>query len=381
MDERWCLTGGRVIGDGGAQDAAIAIANGRIAAVGPASEEVAGTRGFDASGLLLAPGIVDVHGDGFERVLMPRLGVQVDLETALMEVDAQLVANGITTAYLAVTVSWEPGLRSIETARALRAALTRLGPWLSADIRLQIRWEIFALDVVDEITAWLQEAPSPVLAFNDHLTPLLEGQRRAAKFPELAKRAGISEAEFAELVGRVAARSAEVPAAVEHLARAAGAAGVACFAHDERTPQERRRNRSIGIGVSEFPMTFDTAAEAVAAGEPTILGAPNVLRGGSHTGAIDAEPAIRRGLCSALASDYYYPAQLRAVARLGLVAHWPVVSAGPAAAAGLRDRGVIASEGGRADVIALAETPSGPRIVAVWVGGRAVQLREPGRVR
>ncbi len=373
MADRWLLRGGRVVADGRAEARDLGLADGRVA-----EASASGARVFDATGLLLAPGIVDLHGDGFERVLMPRLGVQVDLATALLETDAQLIANGITTAYLAVTLSWEPGLRAPETAAGLRRALAALRPALRAEIRLQYRWEIFALDAATELAGWLSERPEPVLALNDHLTPLLGGRLRR-KLPELARRAGISEAEYDALVARTAERAAEVPAACAGLVAAAAAAGIPVFAHDEPTPEARRANRARGIAVSEFPLTAETAREAVLAGEATVLGAPNVLRGGSHIGALGAAEAVAAGLCTALASDYYYPAPLRAAAQLGLVERWGLVSEGPARAVGLTDRGRLAP-GLRADVLALRETAVGPVVEAVWVGGRVGFLRDPGRL-
>ena len=338
----WVISGGtRLDGD----TAPLAIHEGVIAERPDAS-----ARRFDAAGLILAPGICDVHGDGFERNLSPRPGVQFDIDTALIETDRQLITNGITTAYLALTISWEPGLRGIAMARAVIAALARLRPQLSADIRVQLRWEVFALEAVDEIEAWLRLEPRPVIAFNDHLTGMLRGERMVLKLDEYA-----------------------------------GRAGVACFAHDEADAEMRRQNRALGITVSEFPLTKSAAAEAISAGEPTVLGAPNILRGGSHIGAIDAAPAVVDGLCSALASDYFYPAQLRAMSRLGaerdigLSDAWPLIAENPARMAGLTDRGSLAP-GQRADVIALSRTGESLGVEAVFVAGRPVYLREASRV-
>ncbi len=374
MAEAWALTGGERLEGGRAEPGDLWLAEGRIAEAAPA-----GARRFDATGLRLAAGIVDLHGDAFERILMPRAGVALPPETALLEAERQLLANGITTAFLAMTVSWEPGLRSLGQAEALRAALAALRPRLRADLRLQIRWEIFALDAVAAIEGWLAETPAPVLAFNDHLSGLIEGGRLAAKLPELARRAGLSEPDYTALVASVAGRAGEVPGAILRLSRAAAAHGVARLAHDEASPEARRRNRGLGIPASEFPMSLATARAAREAGEPVILGAPNVLRGGSHVGGVDAAAAVAEGLCTALASDYYYPAPLAAAGRLGLAAHWPLVSEGPAAAAGLADRGRL-EPGLRGDVVALAETPHGPVVEAVWVGGRAALLRDAGRL-
>src|SRR5262249_21004893 len=152
------------------------------------------------------------------------------------------------------------------------------------------------------------------------------------------------------------------------------------------SPDQRRWFRALGCRVCEFPMTIDTARDAAEAGDQIVLGAPNVMRGGSHVGWVNASDMVAQGLCSVLASDYYYPAPLIAAFRLvaksvaPLEAAWRLVSGAPARAMGLADRGEIA-RGQRADLILVdTETPGRPRIVAVLVAGRIVHLVEPGRI-
>jgi alpha-D-ribose 1-methylphosphonate 5-triphosphate diphosphatase len=379
MDSGWTLTGGTLL-DGGTERA------GDVVLAGDAiAEDAPRARRFDAIGLILAPGLCDAHGDGFERNLSPRPGVTFPVDVALAETDRQLVANGITTAWLALTISWEPGLRGIEMAGRIIDALDRLRPQLGCDIRVQLRWEVFAHDAVPAIERWLTMRPRPVLAFNDHLTGLLQGDRQLRKLAETSARAGLAPDAYMDLIHSVADRADEVPANVARLAGAAARAGVTCFAHDEGDAETRRRNRATGITVSEFPLSADAAREAIDAGEATILGAPNVLRGGSHIGAIDAAPAIAQGLCSVLASDYYYPSQLQAAARLEadgiapLADIWPLLSANAAQACGLVDRGAL-SPGQRGDVIALARREGALSVEAVFSAGRPVMVRDGARL-
>ena len=122
----------------------------------------------DAGGYLVLPGIVDLHGDAFERQLMPRPGVHFAPVPALLETDRQLLANGITTAYHGVTLSWEPGLRGIEAAREFLAALSAVRPRLGADARLHLRFECFNLDAVEEVVSWIEAGRIDLLAFNEH---------------------------------------------------------------------------------------------------------------------------------------------------------------------------------------------------------------------
>jgi alpha-D-ribose 1-methylphosphonate 5-triphosphate diphosphatase len=157
---------------------------------------------------------------------------------------------------------------------------------------------------------------------------------------------------------------------------------VPLLSHDDTSPQQRGWFRSLGCRLAEFPTTVETAEDAASQGDDIVLGAPNVVRGGSHTGWIDATEMIRRGLCSVLASDYYYPAPLLAAFALAargvvpLEQAWMLVSQTPANAVRLADRGEIAL-GRRADLVIIdPSTPEQPRVVATIVAGRVVHLAQ-----
>ena len=369
----WIVEDARALVGGEITAADIFIDEDRLGSAPPA-----GARRFDATGLLALPGIVDIHGDGFERQIMPRPQVAFPLEIALRDTDHQMIANGITTAFHGLTVSWEPGLRSLETARDFVAALERLRPSLSCDNRLHLRWETFALDAVEEVMSWIEREPRPILAFNDHTTKTAESGRRARKVAEMAERAGLSPDDYEALVERVWSRRDEVPGAVARLAGHARDHGAVLLAHDETSPEERAHYRALGAVASEFPLNDATARAAREAGEHTIMGAPNVVRGGSHLGAVNAADAISEGLCSVLVTDYYYPAPLLAAFRLfadgrcTLPEAWALVSRNAAEAAGLPDRGIL-EPGRRADVILIDDKdPTAPRVVACFVAGRKV---------
>ncbi|WP_331814404.1 alpha-D-ribose 1-methylphosphonate 5-triphosphate diphosphatase [Aurantimonas sp. A2-1-M11] len=350
-----------------------------------AGEHIADTatrpRRLDAAGLLVLPGIVDIHGDAFERQIMPRPGVRFDVGLALRDTDRQLVGNGITTTFHGVTISWEPGLRSLDAARSFIRSLCALRPHLSCDTRLHLRWETFALDAVAEVTDWLSLEPSPILAFNDHTTGSVLKGTIARKIGQMAERSGLSREDYMALLDAVWARRDDVPGAIAELAAAAREKGNVLLAHDEASPEERARFRALGARSCEFPLNVETAAEARAGGEDVILGAPNVVRGGSHNGALDAREAVEAGHCTVLTSDYHYPSPLHAAFALAdgdrdaLAHYWPLVSTNAARAAGLPDRGSLTA-GKRADLI-LVDMADGhhPEIVATMVAGRIVYAR------
>jgi alpha-D-ribose 1-methylphosphonate 5-triphosphate diphosphatase len=377
------IQGGRTLIDGDVIETSLAIMGRTIGAV---DGDDHASRTLDASGLLVLPGIVDLHGDAFERQMMPRPRVDFPIDVALIDSDRQAISNGITTVYHATTWSWEPGLRNADNARQLLAAIEALRPRLAADTRFHLRHETYNLDAEAEIGQWLKDRRVDLFAFNDHMSQAVANLNKPLKRGNMIERTGLSQEAFDELVGRILARADEVPASIERLAKTAREAGIRMLSHDDRSPAMRKTFRAQGVGIAEFPVNEETAREAVDGGDDIVFGAPNVVRGGSHTGWTRASDMIAKGLCSILASDYYYPAPLLAAFRLvadrvlPLPQAWNLISAAPAQAAGLTDRGLLA-EGRRADIILVDdEVALRPRIVAVIAAGRLVHLTEAHRL-
>jgi alpha-D-ribose 1-methylphosphonate 5-triphosphate diphosphatase len=198
----------------------------------------------------------------------------------------------------------------------------------------------------------------------------------------MAARAGLTVDDFMALVERLRACADEVPTSIARLAGAARANGVPLLSHDDMSPDQRQWFRALDCRLAEFPTTIETAEEATRGGDDVVLGAPNVVRGGSHIGWIGAADMIARGFCTILASDYYYPAPLLAAFRLAadgilpLESAWTYVSERPAKAAGLKDRGTIAP-GHRADLIVVdAGDGLRPKVTATISNGRIVHLAD-----
>jgi alpha-D-ribose 1-methylphosphonate 5-triphosphate diphosphatase len=379
------VTGAGVLTADGVREASCIVAGGRIAALDAAVPP--GAVRIDGAGLLLLPGIVDLHGDAFERQLQPRPGVDVDATVALLDTDRQLLANGITTAYHAVTLSWEPGLRGVETFRRLMEARSRLAPALGADHRIHLRLETFAMDAWPDAEAAILSGAVHMLAFNDHTAEIARRCENPARAARYAERAGITGEEMLALARAMLGREAEVAPFVARAAATARAAALPMASHDDRSPAVRARWRALGCRICEFPMNAETGLAARDAGEGVIMGAPNVLRGGSHMGWHSAEAMVRAGACDILASDYFYPAMPRAAfllaarGALPLPEAWALVSANAARAAGLSDRGRIA-EGLRADLV-LVDTGGGhgPRVLATIAAGRIAHLAPEAAAR
>ena len=399
----YVIEGARVVLPLGVEQVAVRVEGGKISGLDAPRD---GARVIDGRGKILAPALVDIHGDAFERQLMPRPGVDFPLHAALLETDRQLAANGIATAYHALTLSWEPGLRSVDMGNAVLDGLLALAPRLTVENRLQLRWETFCFEALPLIERALAGPLLPSIAFNDHtsmavLHPATALQDRAfdhdptfpvvdmasagfaTKMGDRAKRSGLSQSDYVALIQSIWQRRAQVPAVMDKVAAMGRAAGAPMLSHDDSQAQTRRFYDGIGAKISEFPMNLQAAQTARDLGDWIIFGAPNAARGGSHLGSPSAGDMIARGLCDILASDYFYPAMLTAMARLLAQGHgtlaqlWPLIAANPARALGLHDRGQVAL-GQRADLV-LLDWPDGeaPATRLTLVAGRAAYQAFP----
>jgi len=364
------LVGATVLRDGVMQRRSVAIADGRITR-GPLPE-------VDLTGYLVLPGIIDLHGDGFERHIQPRTGVSFDLAGALRSAAREIAGCGITTAWLAQGWSWEGAHRSPEAAEALLAAHDRLRGSFGPDIRVQLRAEVHLTDDTARLIAAVRRFGVDFVIFNDHLA---EGRamqaRRPADFALWARKLGRDPEALGASLDAAEARAPEVPRHLCRLAEAFDEAGVAYGSHDDPDGETRERYSMIGARIAEFPTSRVAAAAAKAMGSPVLMGAPNVVRGRSASGNVAAEALIAERLCDALVSDYHYPALPQAAFALvdrglcSLPEAWAMISTAPANILRLHDRGRI-EPGLRADLaIVNAATRE---IEATIAGGRMAYL-------
>lgn len=340
------FSGGEILRQDGLSPDVVHVADGVIT-------DVPG-RAIDVSGYLVLPGIVDLHGDGFERHLAPRRGALESLDAGLKSLDRELAANGITTAVLAQFVSWEGGMRGPGRARALAHVLPGAG--LQTDARLQLRIEIGFREAFGLVRDLVSDCGVRYVVFNDHLPhDALAAGRTPPRLSGQALKAGRSPEAHRALLERLHSGMPEARDEARALASDLAALGVRIGSHDDHAPEDRAAWRAIGADLSEFPETRAAAEAAHAAGEPVVMGAPNVVRGGSHDGKVSARDLVADGLVDALASDYHYPAPHTAAfalwrGGLDLAAAWALVSDGPARVMGWADRGRIAG-GMRADLV------------------------------
>lgn len=368
------LTGATVLRDGALQARSVSLAEGRITR-GPLPE-------VDMSGYLVLPGIIDLHGDSFERHIAPRPTAPFPILSGLQSTDRDAAAHGVTTAWLAQCWSWEGGLRGPDFAESLLIALDSYRDDALIDLRVQIRLETHMLDSRDRLIAAIARHGVDYVIFNNHLPEALQMARVAPhRLAIWAEREGQPPHVFLAKLEAAQARDREVPRHLCRLAEAFDRMGVTYGSHDDPDAETRDRYRLIGARIAEFPTHVTAAAVAKATDSPVIMGAPNVVRGGSQAGNIAARHLIERGLCDVLVSDYHYPCLSAAAWRLvddgllDLPRAWAMISSNPAAVMGLHDRGRL-DPGCRADLLivnaktrTIEATISGGRLA--WLAGEA----------
>ncbi|MGB1208153.1 MAG: alpha-D-ribose 1-methylphosphonate 5-triphosphate diphosphatase, partial [Paracoccaceae bacterium] len=333
---------------------------------------------IDMTGARILPGLVDLHGDGFEHHMAPRRGALRTGDAGVIATEAELAANGITTATLAQFFSWEGGMRGPDFAEAVFDAVTRLRPALGTDLRLQLRLETHLLDAYDRALAAVDRYGIDCVVFNDHLQHdrLAEG-RQPRRLTGQALKSGRSPKDHLNMMIALHLRGAEVPAAVDAMADALTQRGILMGSHDDQSEAHRTAWAARGAHLCEFPETQIAAQTAKAGGGCVVLGAPNVVRGASHAGNVSARDLVAEGLCDALASDYHYPALRTAAQVLGETgiltpeAAWALISTNPARILGLTDRGAL-TPGHRADMVIMDRASD--RIVATLAGGQVTYL-------
>lgn len=365
------LTGAHVLFEDRLEVGPVGIAAGQIV-------ESAGLAEVDLAGFWILPGIIDLHGDGFERQVFPRPSAPFPLNAALAATDREAAAHGVTTAYLAQSWSWEGGMRGPDRAEALMAAVLAYRETALTDLRVQVRAETHMVAEVPRLIAAVERFRVDYVVFNDHLEEGFQMRRgNPDGFAHWARKAGLTDAELWARMEAARAVTRQVPRALYALAEAFDRLGITYGSHDDPDAETREVYRVLGARVAEFPTSVRAAAAARAGGDPVLMGAPNVVRGGSQAGNIAASDLIRAGLCDGLVSDYHIPALPLAVWKLvddGLLPlerAWSLISTGPARVKGMADRGAIAN-GMRADLVVIDQETR--EIAATIAGGRMSHL-------
>jgi alpha-D-ribose 1-methylphosphonate 5-triphosphate diphosphatase len=358
----------------------VAMVDGRIAEIG----EGAGPAGSeDAAGDLLMPGLVELHTDALEGHFVPRPKVFWDPIAAVISYDAQLATSGITTVLDSLRVWTEEGASGVDGSAGLLAdaiGSARDGGLLRADHFLHLRCEVPMPSVVQEAKAIAGRPDVRLMSLMDH-TP---GQRQFRDEGKLrdyyrGKGGGKTDAELDVMFARRFAYQQEYAATnLRDIVALAQQHGIPLASHDDTTEENVADAIKDRISVAEFPTTIEAARGLHQAGIAILMGAPNVVRGGSHSGNIAALDLAHEGLLDILSSDYVPSSLLmgalqlpRRVPAIDLAAAIRTVTKTPAEAVGLSDRGEIAV-GKRADLIRVHVARDVPVVRSVWREGARV---------
>ncbi|KPQ06111.1 MAG: phosphonate metabolism protein PhnM [Rhodobacteraceae bacterium HLUCCA12] len=358
---------------------AIAFADGVIAGIDEG--DAVPTGAIDCAGDLVMPGLIELHTDNLERHIQPRPGVDWPHTPAMIAHDAELAGVGITTVFDALRVgslvSRERGAREYARKMADEIMAARKAGVLRVNHLIHLRAEVCSETLTAELAKFGPEDSVGIVSLMDH-TP---GQRQFADLAQLRRymrgKYGLTEEEFQAHVEVQTALGNRVRDAHERAAvDAAQALGATLASHDDTTADHVARSARHGAALAEFPTTAQAARACRDHAIAVMMGAPNLIRGGSHSGNVAARDLAEEGLLNVLSSDYVPSSLLSGALILGdlwgdLARGVATVTSAPARATGLTDRGTL-TIGTRADVVRVHRFGNSGAVRGTWVAGQRV---------
>jgi alpha-D-ribose 1-methylphosphonate 5-triphosphate diphosphatase len=366
----------------------------RISSIFPMDDPRLGDKGgegtlfYDAQGGYVMPGFIDIHSDYIESVLQPRPTCLMDFETGLREAEKQLLGHGVTTAYHSLSLM-NGGAAGSENRHSFRTKenLERL-VGLIKDLhegshlirhRFHARYEIDNIGIYDYLSELLKSGAVHELSFMDH-TPG-QGQYRnleiyAASYPTWA--AACSNKSMDEILAEAKSKPVASPEMLKALADLAHERTIPLASHDDDTPEKiALMKNEFGVKISEFPIELEVAKKARDEGILVVVGAPNVILGGSHSGNLSALEAIREGCADILCSDYYPASLLHSAFKLeeegvlSLPAAVRMLTLNPAKAMGIDGDYGSVEAGKKADLLVVLKIHRRPMIHKCFIDGQA----------
>ncbi|QRM32598.1 alpha-D-ribose 1-methylphosphonate 5-triphosphate diphosphatase [Microvirga sp. VF16] len=347
-----------------------------IVSVGPGSS--ASSAAIDCNGDYLLPGLIDVHTDHIEKHAVPRPRVFWPTTSAILNYDAAIISAGVTTVFdsLCVGAAGKPFRKRIlpDLIQGLHA--TGAAGLLKAEHFLHLRCDLFDPDLEQDLERFIDNPSLRFMTLMDDSAP----RRSDDYYRRVQRERGVTDAE--EIENRLRTSHANDPATAARvrpwIVELARERGIVVANHDDSSVEHIREAVELGLSLLEFAITDEAANAAQAAGMTVIAGASNVVNGGSHFGGVSAEDLVRRRIASILCSDYVPASLLQAVFRIAgndggpsLPEAVALVSANPAKAFGLEDRGAL-SAGKRADIVRVSTFDGAPVVSSVWRQGRRV---------
>jgi alpha-D-ribose 1-methylphosphonate 5-triphosphate diphosphatase len=334
----------------------------------------------NASGCYVLPGLIDLHGDAFEKAIQPRKNVMIQVPLALRSLQSYLLSAGITTMFHAISFTGEPGIRSNESGYAIAEEIVRLRESSDALLRhhIHVRYELVNSLGVTGITRMIDNGWVDLVSVMDH-TPQYGKYKTPDEYRYYVEKTYqlTGEARESFIEEQRAKRDAIDNVATKRLMEHTIKCGITLSSHDDDTPSKLDEMKANGVAISEFPLNVQTAAHAMQNGMFAVVGGPNVLRGISHENNLSARHALKEGLANIICSDYYPYSMLAAVFSLvdeGMNLSQSVAYASlyPARALGWEDKLGSLETGKQADLLLVRKSAVTelPQVVRTMVGGK-----------
>ncbi|CDM55972.1 MULTISPECIES: alpha-D-ribose 1-methylphosphonate 5-triphosphate diphosphatase [Rhizobium] len=359
-------------------EGSVLVRDGKIADISTGSSTV----GEDFEGDYLIPGLVELHTDHLEGHYSPRPGLRWNMIAAIQAHDAQIVTSGITTVFdcLRMGADEDGGFEHGEM-RGMADAIQKAEQEgrLRAEHLIHLRCEVSADNVLEHFADFENDPYVRLVSLMDHAPGQRQFQTMDQYIFYYQKKRGLSDAEFARFIEKRVGESERnsTPHRIA-IAKVCAERGITVASHDDATLAHVDEAIENGVRLAEFPTSFDAAKASHEHGMSVLMGAPNIVRGKSHSGNIAARDLAERGVLDVLSSDYVPLSLLYApfliadeVESISLPKAIAMVTATPARTVSLNDRGRIAT-GLRADVVRVFRDHGVPVTRSVWREGRRV---------
>lgn len=380
MPSEQILTNARVVTESEVFLGTVVVRDGLISDISEGVSQLAKSQ--DLQGDYLFPGLVELHTDNLEKYMNPRPGVDWPPESAVLAHDAQIVAAGITTVFDALAIGdVNPKGDRMRQLPVMQQAITHAEQrgHTRAEHRLHLRCELSHEKTLDVFNELVESPLVQMVSVMDH-SP---GQRQFVKIEKYREyyqgKYHLSDAEMEDFIERQKANSRRYSDAYRRsIATECRQRSLSLASHDDATVEHVQESAEYGMSIAEFPTTVEAATVSHQLGLKVLMGAPNIVRGGSHSGNVAAADLATQGVLDILSSDYYPSSMLQAARRLtdevegyDLPRAVRAISLAPARAAGLDDRGEI-RVGLRADLVRVHSHEKQFVVDQVWRSGRRV---------
>jgi alpha-D-ribose 1-methylphosphonate 5-triphosphate diphosphatase len=387
MSEPICLYGGPLFdGKRFLDDGSVVFKDQEIISVSDEKPPQGLKASVDVRGQIILPGLIDLHSDMLEKCIEIRPGVYFDSVFALQNLDQRLAACGVTTICHAISFAEEEyGLRSCQEAEKVVRTIHQFAQSQKPLVRhlVHARYEITSRDAQTRIVHLLAEGIVQLVSLMDH-TPG-QGQFKTLDL-YLDYHAGTYGDTSEEALARAERKRISRERGLESLARFAEKvqkAKIPFLSHDDDSSEKVSFVRNLGVASSEFPVTLEAAQSAKRMKMKVVMGAPNLIRGHSSSGNLNASEALEQGLCDVMASDYYPECLLQApfIAKerhgLGMEEGFKMVTSEPGDYLGFKDKQGRIEPGSPADMIVVDTSRPWARVTQTWVSGRCVLKSDP----